>query len=452
MNISFPKDFLWGVASSAIQIEGYSTADGGGASIWDTFWGKPGHIANGDDGTVACDAYHRYAEDIELMKQLGARAYRFSTSWARIDPRGDGDWNPEGLAYYDKIVDLCLESGIEPWITLYHWELPQVLENRGGWQSRDTALAFGRYAGMMARHFRGRVRHYFTLNEPQCTVSLGYGSGVHAPGLKLDMAGQFRVLVNQMLAHGYAFRAMKEADPDAVIGIASTGRLCSPEQETVADIDAARAATFAVSDEDWVFTHHWLLDPICLGRFPEAEGTMLGKLSALVSAEDLEIIHAKPDILGYNIYNGHQVRATDSGYEYVPKYTGFPRTALKWPVTPEVLDWGVRYLGERYRLPGYITENGQSCNDRIFLDGQVHDPDRMDFLARYLVCLGRAIAHGADIRGYFHWSFTDNFEWHSGYADRFGLVYVDYPTQRRIPKDSFCWYAGIIQDNAVTIP
>ena len=446
---TFPKDFLWGVASSAYQIEGFSTADGGGRSIWDTFCHTPGKIAYGDTGDMACDAYHRYEEDIRLMKELGVKAYRFSTSWARIDPEGTGNWNEAGLAYYDKVVNLCLEYGIVPYLTLYHWELPQALQDRGGWLSKDTANAFGRYAGKMAGHFRGRVKYYFTLNEPQCTTSLGYFQGIHAPGLRLTLPEVFRVHVNQMLAHGLAQQAILAADPDALVGIASTGNLCYPETETPADISAARRATFDTDPGNWIFTHHWLLDPICLGRFPDCAGTALEELVKSVTPEEMAVIHTVPHMLGYNIYNGHAVRAAESGFEFVPKYPGFPRTALKWPVTPEVLDWGVRFLQERYGLPGYITENGLSCNDRVYLDGKVHDPDRIDFLARYLSCLGRAVASGADIRGYFHWAFTDNLEWHSGYGDRFGLVYIDFPTGARIPKDSFRWYQGVIRFAAI---
>lgn len=445
----FPEDFVWGAASSAYQIEGYSTEDGGGLSIWDTFSHTPGKIAFDDTGDIACDAYHRYAEDIALLKQTGAKAYRFSTSWARIDPNADGSWNPAALNYYDRLVDLCLSSGITPYLTLYHWELPQAAQDRGGWQVRQTAEAFGRYAAMMAEHFRGRVKHYFTLNEPQCTVVLGHQNGLHAPGLHLDRAGQFTVLVNQLLAHGLALRAIREAAPQAQIGLASTGRLCYPEAETPENIRAAREATFAVSDEDWGFTHHWLLDPVCLGIFPDCAGTALESLVKKVTQQDMEIIHAAPDMLGYNIYNGHAVVAEGEGYLYPPRYPGFPRTALKWPVTPEVLNWGVRFLQERYGLPGFITENGVSCNDRIYLDGKVHDGDRIDFLARYLTCLAQAVEQGADIRGYFHWALTDNFEWHNGYSDRFGLVYIDYPTGKRIPKDSLDWFGQVVRGGGI---
>lgn len=449
MEVTFPKDFVWGAASSAYQIEGHPQKKGGGVSIWDTFTHTPGNIKQGDTGDIACDAYHRYASDIRLLKELGAGAYRFSTSWARVDPQGNGSWNEEGLRYYDKVVDECRKQGITPYLTLYHWELPQALQDRGGWQARETAEAFGRYAGMMAARFRGRVKHYFTLNEPQCTVGLGHDTCVHAPGVKLDRAGLFGVLVNQLLAHGFAQRAIKAADPDAVVGIASTGRLCYPEFEIPLDIAAAREATFAVSDDDWTFTHHWYLDPIVLGRFPAAEGTELGELAAAVSDEDLAVIHAVPDVLGYNIYNGHSVRAGKDRPEYIVRYPGFPRTALKWPITPRVMDWGVRFLQERYGLPAYITENGLSCNDRIYLDGKVHDLDRIDFLTRYLQNLGKAIQKGADVRGYFQWSLTDNFEWNEGYQERFGLIYIDYRSQQRIPKDSWRWYQGVIRTGEV---
>lgn len=445
MSAVFPKDFLWGAASSAYQIEGYSTADGGGLSIWDTFSHTPGKIAYDDNGDTACGSYRRYTEDVALLQELGVKAYRFSTSWARIDPKADGNWNEAGLAYYDKLVDLCLENGITPYMTLYHWELPQVAQDLGGWQIRETAEAFGRFAAKMASHFKGRVKYYFTLNEPQCTTSLGYEQGLHAPGLKLELPELFRIHVHQMMAHGLAQRAIKAVDPEAVVGIASTGNLCYPETETPENIDAARRATFCRPEGNWIFTHHWLLDPICFGRFPECDDTPLEPLVRAVSPEEMALIHTVPDMLGYNIYNGHAVRADGDGIEYVPKYPGYPRTGLKWPVTPEVMDWGVRLLQERYGLPGCITENGLSCNDRIYLDGKVHDLDRVDFLARYLGCLSRAIEHGADIRGYFHWALTDNFEWHSGYGDRFGLVYMDYPTQTRVPKDSFFWYKNVVQ-------
>lgn len=439
------ESFVWGAASSAYQTEGFSTLSGGGISVWDTFCHTPGRIAFDDNADIACDGFHRYREDLELLKATGATAYRFSTSWARIDPSGDGTWNTAGLAYYDRVVDCCLELGLTPYMTLHHWELPQALEDRGGWLTWHTSVAFERFAKMMAAHFKGRVRHYFTINEPQCIVKLGYLDGIHAPGKSLSQPELFECWKNLLFAHGLAQRRIKEQDPDALVGIASTGRLCYPEQEVPADIVAARQETFSVTDRDWLFTHQMLLDPIILGKFPDCRWTNLEKLIRAIPRSEMELIHCPPDMVGYNIYNGSAVRASLSGPQYTRRYPGFPRTALKWPITPEVLDWGLRFLYERYRIPGYITENGISCNDRIYLDGKVHDADRIDFLTRYFSAMDRAAEAGVDLRGYFHWSLTDNFEWHSGYSDRFGLVYIDYPTQRRIPKDSYYWYAEQIK-------
>lgn len=337
-------------------------------------------------------------------------------------------------------------------MTLYHWELPQIVQDRSGWCKEQTAYDFARFAEKMASHFRSRVRNYFTLNEPQCTTALGYQQGIHAPGLKLELPAFFSCHIHQMMAHGLAQRAIRKVDPDAVVGLASTGNLCYPETETPENIAAARQATFATDPEWWVFTHHWLLDPIVFGRFPDCAGTVLEPLVQAVTAERMEIIHAVPDMLGYNIYNGHAVRAEKDGFALVPKYPGYPRTALKWPVTPEVMNWGIRFLQERYRLPGYVTENGLSCNDRVYLDGQVHDMERIDFLARYLTCLSRAVNSGADIRGYFHWSLTDNLEWHSGYGDRFGLVYMDFHGMQRIPKDSYRWYRRVVETGTIAFP
>lgn len=438
--MGFSEDFVWGAASSAYQIEGHSRLDGGGECVWDAFCRRPAAIANGEDGTVACDAYHRFEEDLDILARLEIRHYRFSTSWARVDPQGDGRWNAGGLAYYDRVVDACLKRGIVPWMTLYHWELPQAAENRGGWLLPETAAAFGRFAGMMAEHFKGRVTHYFTLNEPQIVLSLGYGRGIHAPGKQYDLPRLVSCWKHLMMAHGLAARAIRKADPAAQVGIASTGRLCWPR--TPEDRAASVRAAFAMTDEDWMFSHPCGLDAVCFGR-TEPEGPRLAALMEKVTAEEWEVMHAVPDMIGVNAYNGHEIAAgLDGEPVYVPRYPGFPRTALKWPITPEIMEYGFQDLYRRYRLPLYVTECGLSCNDRVFLDGQVHDPERIDFLTRYLDALCRG-AEQAEIRGFFHWSLTDNFEWHSGYSERFGLVYVDYPSQRRILKDSAYWYAGI---------
>ncbi len=440
----FPKDFLWGVASSAYQTEGYPTADGGGVSIWDEFCTQKGKIADGSDGSVATDCYHRYEEDIALIAQLGLSAYRFSLSWARLDPQGTGDWNEGGFQYYQNMIDCCIQNNITPYLTLYHWELPQALEIRGGWRCRDTALAFGRYTQEVARRFSATVTNFITLNEPQCTVFLGHGNGLHAPGLKLDLEGQFAVLHHQLLAHGLAVRAIREISPTAQIGIASTGRLCYPKNTTPEDILAAERATFQSPDNDWGFTHQMILDPVCLGHYPTEAGDGLTEAFANIDPKDLEIISAPVDFIGLNIYNGSEVFADSSGNPvYAPKPQGHPITALGWPVTPKVMEWGVRHIYNRYHLPIYITENGMSCHDCVSLDGAVHDPNRIDFLARYLQSLACGIQSGVPVRGYFHWSLCDNFEWNAGYSQRFGLVYVDYVAGERIAKDSARWFGEI---------
>lgn len=444
--MNFPEGFAWGAATSAYQYEGAAREDGRGPSIWDVFCRRPGAVTDGESGDTACDGYHRFAEDIALMARLGLRHYRFSLSWPRILPAGRGVVNARGLAYYDAVVDCCLQNGIEPWVTLYHWDLPAALD--GGWERRETAAAFADFAGLAAAHFRGRVRSWITLNEPQCIVALGYGRGIHAPGRTLGTAGQFACWRNLLAANALAARRIREACPDARVGIVTTGDMCYPR--TPADETAARTLSFS-DGGDWAFTHHWFLDPVCLGRFPETEDPLLSACARAVPAEELSLFKTPMDFLGLNLYNGHEAAWTHGEAAAVPKYPGFPRTALKWPVTPAVLRWGPRFVWERYGLPVVITENGMAANDRVYLDGQVHDPDRVDYLHRYLLALGGAVADGVPVLGYFHWSLTDNFEWQSGYAERFGLVYVDYRTQARLPKDSALWYASVIRENGQSL-
>ena len=443
--MAFVKDFVWGAATSAIQIEGFPTADGGGESVWDVFCRKDGAAAFGDDARIACDSYHRYGEDIAILKKLGIRHYRFSTSWARIDPLGDGHFNAAGLAYYDRVVDCCLENGIIPWLTLHHWELPQALEEKGGWLIRQTAEAFARYAAMMAEHFRGRVKNYITLNEPECVLGLGHGQGIHAPGHRYEMEALFSCWKHMMIAHGLAGRAIRKADPEAVIGLVSTGRLCYPK--TPEDAETAREETFALYDGDWTFTHNLVQDPACLGTLNTTPGTKLHELASEVTKEEWDTMHFPPDFVGMNVYNGSEVTAAQSRDDkYVARYAGFPRTALKWPVTPQIMGDSLRYVQERYHLPIYITECGLSCCDWVHMDGKVHDPDRIDFLHRYLKVM-RDNAEKSGVRGFFQWSLMDNFEWHSGYTERFGMVYVDYPTGERILKDSALWYSETAKTN-----
>lgn len=445
----FPKNFIWGAASSAYQTEGAFDEDGKGRSIWDDFCGFKDVITNNGTGEIACDAYHRFAEDVALMKQLHLKAYRFSLSWPRILPEGRGTVNEAGLAFYDALVDLLLENGIEPIITLYHWDMPSAVHAQGGWLNRDTIYAFEEYSAVVARHFAERVKTYIPLNEQQCFVSLGFEWGIHAPGLRLPPEEVFTCVHHSLLAQGLSIKALRENSPASVqIGSASTGRLCYPSEDTPALCDAAEKSSFVVSGEDWLFSHNLFLDPLILGRYPESDVAGFNEFAATVSDEDWQIIKQPVDFIGLNIYNGHLV---DENGDDIEKYQGFPRTAMKWPVTPEVLRFGPRWIYNRYGLPVMITENGQSCNDRIFLDGQVHDADRIDFLHRYLIELGKACDDGVPVTGYLHWSLTDNFEWHNGYDERFGLVYIDYPTQRRIVKDSARWICEVAATNGLNI-
>lgn len=450
----FPKEFVWGAATAAYQIEGGAVEDGKGRSIWDVFSHTPGRTYRGETGDTACDSYHRWREDIELLKSMHLKAYRFSVAWTRIAPTGGTDWNEKGFAYYDGLVNTLLEAGIEPYITLYHWDLPQALEEKGGWQNEDTARAFAVYTAKMAEHFKGRVHQWFTFNEPACIVKMGYGTGEHAPGLKLPLEGQFTCWQNIIYAHCLAAQELRHTDAENRVGFVSTGRICYPASEAKADVDAAWALTFACPDEDWAFTHTMSLDPLCLGRWPGPD--LCGpQLSACIGAVPQYINDAlplgRPDMLGLNIYNAAPVQMGTNGPCYVERPAGYAHTAMNWPVEPESLNWGPRYIQERYGLPMFIAENGLSCTDKIYRDGKVHDVERIDFLARYLEKLSEGIQAGADVRGYFHWSLLDNYEWHSGYRERFGLVYVDYASGRRIPKDSAFWYGEVAATNGGSI-
>ena len=449
--MGFPDNFKWGAASASYQIEGGWNEDGKSPSIWDTFTHKKGTIYGSHNGDRAADAYHLYERDLDILKELGIRNYRISLSWPRILPNGDGKVNEAGIDYYLRVVDGCLSRGIEPWITLYHWDLPQRLEDKGGWRNRDTAEEFARYAAIVGCRFRGKVKYYFTLNEPQITAGLGYVTGEHAPGLKMAPEEAFPIWHNLMLSHGLGARVLKEAVPESMISIASTGKL-GYLNELSGDIpNELKEYSFRTHAKDGngaFFNHHWFLDPICLGHYPDDPDSPWAKEATRIPSGEMEIIAAKPDLIGLNIYNGHEIRPDGSGvFREVPRYDGFPRTAIGWPVTPEVLYWGPKLIYDRYGIPIIISENGISCTDVISLDGKVHDPNRIDFIYRYLLSLRKAADDGIPAKGYFHWSLTDNFEWSKGYSERFGLVYVDYRDCRRIIKDSGRWYGEVIKSN-----
>ena len=452
--MGFSENFVWGAATSAYQIEGAVKEDGKGEHIWDVYVKEPGHIYGGHNGNSACDHYHRFREDVSIMKEIGIMAYRFSIDWSRVLPEGFGSVNESGIVFYDSLIDELLKNGIEPYITLHHWELPYEIYKRGGWMNPQIVEWFGEYARLIAGRFSDRVTHFFTLNEPQCFVGLGYLTGDHAPGIKAPLRDTFEMAHNALKAHGRAVQMLRQYGKQRLtVGYAPTCGMCYPETEKAEDIEAARQALFAVNqdDQNWTWNVSWWSDPVLLGNYPEEGLKRYEPYLPRITDEDMKLIAEPIDVYGQNIYNGRCIRMGRDGMpEEVKRCEGFPKTAVLWPVTPEALYWGPRFLYERYRKPIYITENGMSCHDVVSIDGKVHDPNRTDFLARYLKELKRA-AGEIDLRGYFHWSFMDNFEWEKGYSERFGLVYVDYQTQQRMKKDSAYWYRDVIRNNGAKL-
>jgi len=447
----FKKDFVWGAAASSYQIEGAAFEDGKGLSIWDTFCKKPGVIFEGHTGDVACDHYHRYKEDVALMKEMGLKAYRLSLSWPRIIPDGTGAVNEKGIRFYQNLIDELLGAGITPYITLFHWDLPLTLYHKGGWMSPESPDWFANYARVVIELFSDKVKHYMTFNEPQVFVGLGCVTGEHAPGLKMCLSDTIPAAHNVMLAHGKAVLAMrKHGGSDLKIGYAPCGSYPIPATDAPADIEIARKLTFKMpkDPEQWHWNISWWSDPVILGTYPRDGLDKLEQYLPESWRDDLAVIKQPLDFYGQNIYQGFFVKEDPNGEPLEIKHDdGHPRTACDWPITPDVLNWPIRFLYERYKLPIYITENGLSCHDVISLDGQVHDPNRIDYMHRHLLALREAAANGADVAGYFAWSCLDNFEWARGYGERFGMIFVDFPTLRRIIKDSGRWYRTIIEKN-----
>ena len=446
----FRDDFVWGVASSAYQVEGRDPEDGCGRNIWDTFT-EEGRILDGKNAYTACDHMHRYKEDYKLMKLLGIKAYRFSMSWARILPEGTGRVNEKAIAMYRDMILSMKENGIEPYITMYHWEFPQALQDKGGWLNEDVIQWFGEYAKVVAENFSDICEYFITLNEPECFVGLGHLSGVHAPGLKLPYKDVFQIAHNALRAHGQAvINLRKYACRPIKVGYAPTCGMAYPATDSPEDIEAARKTLFGFHQpmDNWTWNVAWFNDPVFLGRYPEEGLKKFAEYLPEITDEDMKLISQPLDFMGQNIYNGYMMRQGEDGEpEYVDREAGAAKTAAGWPVTPECFYYGVKFLYERYHLPLYITENGMSCHDDVSLDGRVHDPNRQNFLDLYISALQRANDDGADVRGYFLWTFLDNFEWDKGYTERFGIVYVDFKTQKRIVKDSAFWYQKIIESN-----
>ena len=433
-NMGFPKNFLWGSATAAYQVEGAYNEDGKGLNIWDAL--SDGHIAYGDNGNVACDHYHRFREDVALMKKIGLKSYRFSINWSRIFPDASGKINEIGLKFYSDLVDELIKADIEPLCTLYHWDLPMWVYEMGGWESAESINCFVEYAKTVVDALSDRVKYFITFNEPSSFIDGGYIHGVHAPFKVADTATVNNVIRNVMLAHGYAMIKMREAAKQPImIGSAPTGIIYTPANNSAEEIERARAATFT---DPSFYMAGWWLDPVVLGKRSVNQ--------EFLSDEDLKIISQKPDFIAYNIYEAAGYGAP-ANVKNERAYEGIPRTTMDWTITPDCLYWSAKFIYERYNLPLIITENGMSNTDFVMLDGKVHDPQRTDFVHRYLRELKKAVDEGINVVGYHYWSLMDNFEWSFGYSRRFGLIYVDYPTGERTLKDSAYFYSEVIKTN-----
>lgn len=434
----FPEGFLWGTATASYQVEGAVEEDGRGASIWDTFSRTPGKVAHGHTGDIACDQYHRYPEDIALMRELGVGAYRFSIAWPRVFPQGTGTMNPQGFEYYNRLVDALLEAGIQPVPTLYHWDLPQTLEDAGGWPERDTAYAFADYARACFDALGDRVGMWITLNEPFCSSILGYLQGVHAPGYH-DMGKATAAVHHLNLAHGLALEAFRKGGYEGRIGTTLNTQTPRPATRREEDIQAAdRAADL---------TTRMFLDPVLGKGYPQRYLDAYPEAHVPVEDGDLEIISGNIDFLGLNYYTEFAVAHDSShpeGFRHVPQYQ--KTTEMGWHITPDGLYRHLNWLhAHTGGLPLYVTENGCAMPDRLNEDGtRVHDADRVQFLRAYFGACADAIRDGVNLQGYFLWSFIDNFEWAYGFTKRFGIVYCDYTDRRRVPKDSFYFYRDVI--------
>jgi beta-glucosidase len=444
----FPDNFIWGTATAAYQVEGAVKEDGRGVSIWDTYSKLPGKIKNNDNGDIACDMYHRYREDVQLMKSIHTGAYRFSISWPRVFPNGTGTPNPKGLDFYNKLVDELLANGITPYATLYHWDLPQILQDKyGGWQSKETSKAFAEYAAYVTEKISDRVKHYFTLNEFYSFTDLSYGLGQLAPGLKLPQKEVAQVRHNAVLAHGMGLQAMRQvAKSPLEIGVAENIVTAVPVIETQENIEAAKKATRELNAG--------LLTVMMEGKYTDNYLSSLGPDAPDFTAEELKLIAGPLDFVGINVYlaNKYVLAANnETGYKLLPHAKNHPTMASPWHlVSPECLYWAPKLVKELWNPKEiYITENGCGATDDLSEEGQIIDTDRVMFIKNYLTQLHRATNEGIPVKGYFHWSLMDNFEWIFGYGIRFGLFYMDYKTLERTPKLSAEYFKNIAQSNTL---
>jgi beta-glucosidase len=434
---AFPGDFVWGAASASYQIEGAADEDGRGESIWDRFSATPGKVRNGESGAIACDFYHRYREDIALMRELGIDAFRFSIAWPRVLPEGRGAVNTRGLDFYDRLVDALLEAGIRPFATLYHWDLPQTLEDEGGWTARSTADAFVEYVDAAAQRLGDRIDRWITLNEPWVSAWVGYGWGHHAPG-RVSERDALAASHHLLLAHGRGIEVLRAHAPAAELGITLNLVHVYPASDDPADLDAARHVDG--------FNNRWFLDPIFRGSYPSDMLEHFGANAPEIRDGDLEQIAQQIDFLGVNNYSRNLVGAGKDGNGPVHlRADESEYTDMDWEVYPDGLHDLLVRLRDDYAPPAiYITENGAAFPDVRGHDGSVRDPERQAYLESHIAAVGRAVEAGVPVRGYFVWTLLDNFEWAWGYWKRFGIVYVEFPTQERVPKQSFEWYRDFI--------
>ena len=442
----FPENFIWGAASAAPQVEGAYNEDGKGLSVWDAL--SDGHVLHGDTCHVSCDHYHYFREDVALMKKLGLKAYRFSVSWPRIMPEED-KINEKGLEFYRELVNELLDAGIRPLCTLYHWDLPLWMHEKGGWFADEISDHFERYAGVVVDALSDKVADWMTFNEGTSFLGEGYLHGTHPPYEKVPAESEeefdrvLRLSRNLLLCHGKAARVIREkAKLEPRVSIATDCTLFMPETESAEDIEAAREKTFGKSVNHYYL--NWWMDPIMTGKAHP-------RLEAILKEGEMDIIHQPLDYLGWNCYQAANYNDLPDGSLPASAWPGMPRSNMGWPLTTDALYWGVRFIYDRYNIPVVISENGFANVDFVMDDGCVHDPQRIQYLTWYLRGLKRAVAEGYPVLGYMVWSILDNFEWAFGYEKRFGLIYVDYRTQKRTPKDSAYWYSEVIKSNGENI-
>lgn len=445
--MSFPQNFLWGAASAAHQIEGAYLEDGKGLGIWDYFAnGEQGHIAHGESGNVACDHYHRYKEDVALMKEIGLKSYRFSISWPRVLPEGTRKVNEKGLQFYSDLVDELLAAGIEPMVTLYHWNLPYELHQKGGWKNPSSPLWFEEYTKVVVDKLSDRVKYWLTFNEPQMFIGLSCERGIHAPFTRESEEELLLMTKHVLLAHGRAVSMIRrEGKLPPQIGLAPTGDVYAPTDDSKEAIEVAREKSFTVFEENYLFTNAWWADPIFLGHYADSAIELFGEKLPKLTEEEWEQISQPLDFYGFNVYQCAKSHLYTGNYDEY-SYQGSPKTTMGWNVLPDTLYWSSKFLYERYGNPILITENGMSGPDWVHMDGKVHDSYRIDFMHRYLLGLKKVIEEGVPVLGYQYWSILDNYEWTEGYDKRFGLIHVDYRTMKRALKDSAYWYGNVIRN------